>query len=38
VPDPLLERGSVVFDMAEGAVVDGPGEWIAALREALGLC
>ncbi len=38
VADPVLERGTVVFDMAEGAVVDGPGEWLAALREALGLC
>lgn len=38
VPDAMLERGTVVFDMAEGAVVDGPGEWHAALREALGLC
>lgn len=37
-PDPALERGTVVFDMVEGAVVDGPGEWHAALREALGLC
>lgn len=38
LPDPILERGSVVFDTAEGAVVDGPAEWRAALREALGLC
>ena len=38
VPDAMLERGTVVFDMVEGAVVDGPGEWHAALREALGLC
>ncbi|MFC3099927.1 flagellar biosynthesis protein [Altererythrobacter lauratis] len=38
LPDPMLERGSVVFDTAEGAVVDGPAEWRAALREALGLC
>lgn len=38
VPDVALERGSVVLDMAEGAVVDGPGEWLGALREALGLC
>ena len=36
--DPELERGTVVFDMAEGAVIDGPGEWRLALREALGLC
>lgn len=38
LPDPALERGTVVFDTVEGAVVDGPGEWHAALREALGLC
>lgn len=37
-PAPELERGTVVFDMADGAVRDGPGEWRAALREALGLC
>lgn len=37
-PAPEQERGTVVFDMAEGAVRDGPGEWRAALREALGLC
>jgi flagellar assembly protein FliH len=38
LPDVTLERGTVVFDMAEGAVIDGPGEWRNALREALGLC
>lgn len=38
LPDVDLERGTVVFDMAEGAVIDGPGEWRLALREALGLC
>lgn len=37
LPDAELERGTVVFDMAEGAVIDGPGEWRLALREALGL-
>lgn len=37
LPDTSLERGTVVFDMAEGAVIDGPGEWRDALREALGL-
>lgn len=36
--DPDLERGTVMFDMAEGAVRDGPGEWRMALREAMGLC
>lgn len=36
--DPDLERGSVQFDMAEGAVRDGPAQWRMALREALGLC
>ncbi len=38
VPAPEQERGTVVFDMADGAVRDGPAEWRAALREALGLC
>lgn len=38
VPDVGLERGSVQFDMAEGAVRDGPAQWRLALREALGLC
>ena len=38
VPDPDQERGSVQFDMAEGAVRDGPAQWRLALREALGLC
>jgi flagellar assembly protein FliH len=37
LPDASLERGTVVFDMAEGAVIDGPGEWRDALREALGI-
>ncbi|MCB2065234.1 MAG: flagellar biosynthesis protein [Erythrobacter sp.] len=37
-PDPRLERGTVHFDTADGALRDGPGEWRAALREALGLC
>lgn len=31
-------RGTVNFDSAEGAVRDGPEEWRAAVREALGLC
>lgn len=38
VPDAALERGSVQFDMAEGAVRDGPAQWRLGLREALGLC
>lgn len=38
LPDVSLERGTVVFDTVEGAVIDGPGEWRLALREALGLC
>jgi flagellar assembly protein FliH len=38
LPDVTLERGTVVFDTVEGAVIDGPGEWRMALREALGLC
>ncbi|QZH76107.1 MAG: flagellar biosynthesis protein [Erythrobacter sp.] len=38
VADGALERGTVVFDMPEGAVRDGPEEWRIALREALGLC
>lgn len=38
ISDPELERGTVVFDMPEGAVRDGPEEWRIALREALGLC
>ncbi len=37
IPDLALERGTVVFDMPEGAVRDGPEEWRGALREALGL-
>lgn len=37
VPDPDQERGTVVFEMPEGAVRDGPSEWRAALRDALGL-
>lgn len=37
-PSPQQARGTVVIDMAEGAVRDGPEEWHAALREALGLC
>jgi flagellar assembly protein FliH len=35
-PDGALERGTLVFDMAEGAVEDGPAQWRAALAEALG--
>ncbi|MFB0613809.1 FliH/SctL family protein [Aurantiacibacter poecillastricola] len=38
VPAPGQERGTVVFQMPEGIVRDGPAEWRAALREALGLC
>ncbi|MCL6252176.1 flagellar assembly protein FliH [Altererythrobacter sp. KTW20L] len=38
LPDVTLERGTVVFDTVEGAVIDGPSEWRLALREALGLC
>ncbi len=38
IADNALERGTVVFDMPEGAVRDGPEEWRIALREALGLC
>jgi len=37
VQDTELERGTIVFDMPEGAVRDGPEEWRSALREALGL-
>ncbi len=36
VPDGALERGTLVFDTAEGAVEDGPAQWRAALAEALG--
>lgn len=36
--DARLERGTLQLDTAEGAVRDGPAEWRAALREALGLC
>ena len=36
LPDPGLERGSVVFDMPEGSIEDGPAHWRAALAEALG--
>ena len=38
LPDPGLERGSVVFDMAEGVIEDGPAQWRAALAEALLQC
>lgn len=38
VPDAGLERGSVVFDMAEGAIEDGPAQWRDALEEALLRC
>jgi len=38
IADGALERGTVIFDMPEGAVRDGPEEWRMALREALGLC
>ena len=37
VPDAELERGTIEFDMPEGAVRDGPEEWRAALREAVGV-
>lgn len=37
-PDPQLERGTVHFETADGAVRDGPAEWRATMREALGLC
>lgn len=37
VHDPELERGTIEFDMPEGAVRDGPEEWRSALRDALGL-
>lgn len=38
VPDAGLERGSVIFDMAEGAIEDGPAQWRTALEEALLSC
>jgi flagellar assembly protein FliH len=38
VPDAGLERGSVVFDTAEGAIEDGPAQWRMALDEALLQC
>lgn len=38
VPDAGLERGSVVFDTAEGAIEDGPAQWRTALEEALLQC
>lgn len=38
VPDAGLERGSVVFDTAEGAIEDGPAQWRMALEEALLQC
>lgn len=37
VQDAELERGTIEFDMPEGAVRDGPQEWRSALRDALGL-
>jgi len=38
LPDAGLERGSVVFDMAEGVIEDGPAQWRAGLAEALLQC
>lgn len=37
VEDPDLERGSVVFESADGTVSDGPAEWRAAIAQAIGL-
>lgn len=37
LPDASLERGTLVFDTDAGAIEDGPGQWRAALAEALGV-
>ena len=36
VEDELLERGSVLFEGADGLVSDGPAEWREAIAEAIG--
>ena len=37
-PDPLLDRGALRVESADGGVSDGPAQWRDALAEALGLC
>jgi flagellar assembly protein FliH len=37
-PDPALERGTVRIETADGGIEDGPGQWRAALAEALRTC
>ncbi|VVT01673.1 hypothetical protein [Erythrobacter sp. EC-HK427] len=36
--DAGLERGTIICETADGELHDGPEEWRARLREALGLC
>ena len=36
MPDPEMERGSILFESADGAVSDGPEEWRAAIASAIG--
>ena len=35
-PDPALERGALCLEAEDGSVSDGPGEWVRAIRAALG--
>lgn len=38
LPDPLLERGTVRVEGADGGVEDGPAQWRARIGEALNAC
>jgi flagellar assembly protein FliH len=38
VPDPMLERGALRVEAANGGVEDGPAQWRQAIAEALALC
>jgi len=38
VPDPLVERGSLRIDTADGGIEDGPGQWRRILAEAFREC
>lgn len=37
-PDPQMELGSLRIEQDGGGVADGPAEWRAAIRQAVGLC
>ncbi len=36
VEDEMLERGSLLFESADGSISDGPAQWRAAIAEAIG--